>query len=116
MGQSTCGVVANEMADYVAKNGMAISHIFSWNLLFHSVTLKIKRNIQAEISRYYATEGQHKTSSKVVHNKHNSRSSKRSSSGNLVTNQQPLTVKQLNHTDCQFICLHHVSCVETVIP
>jgi len=92
VGKSTCGVVANAMADYVVKKGMAISHTSPLKLLFHSFKLKIKRNIQAEISRYYATESQHKTSSKVVHNKHNSRSSKRSSSGNQVNNQQPPTV------------------------
>jgi len=28
VGKSTGGVVANEMADYVAKNGMEISHTF----------------------------------------------------------------------------------------
>jgi len=92
VGQSTCGVLDNEMAHYAAMKGTAISHTSPWKLLFHSVKLKIKRNIQAEISRYYATESQHKTSIKVVHNKHNSKFSKRSSSGNLVTNQQPVTV------------------------
>jgi len=65
------------------------SHTSLWRVLFHSVKLKTKRNIQAEISRYHATESQHKTSSKVVHNKHNSTSSKTNCSGSPVTNQQP---------------------------
>lgn len=38
-------------------------------LLFHSVKLRIKTIIQSELSRYDVTESQHKTWSKMVHNR-----------------------------------------------
>jgi ribonuclease HI len=54
------GVVGNIMADYLAKNGIAISQTFTCKLSFHSAKLKIKRSIQADLSRYYTTQSQHK--------------------------------------------------------
>jgi ribonuclease HI len=57
---SHCGVVDNGLADYFAKKGTVISQTFTFKLSFHSAKLKIKRSIQADLSRYYTTQSQHK--------------------------------------------------------
>jgi ribonuclease HI len=47
---SHCGVMSNEMADYLAKKGTKISQTSACKLTFHSAKLKIKRGIQVDLS------------------------------------------------------------------
>jgi hypothetical protein len=60
--------VGNEMADYLVKKGTVISQTFTCKLSFHSAKLKIKSSIQADLSRYYTTQSQHKPWNKIVEN------------------------------------------------
>jgi hypothetical protein len=55
---SHCRDVGNGMADYLVKRGMSISQTSAYRLLFHPEKLRIKGNIQDDLSRYYATESQ----------------------------------------------------------
>jgi len=57
------------MADYLAKKGTTIIQISACKLSFHSAKLIIKRNIQTDLARHYATENQHKPSYKMVKNR-----------------------------------------------
>jgi ribonuclease HI len=66
---SHCGVLGNEMADYLAKKGTEIRKISVCKLSFHSAKLRIKGNIQADLARYYATKGQHTPWNKMVENR-----------------------------------------------
>jgi ribonuclease HI len=50
---SHCGVMGNEMADYLAKKGTKISQTSAFKLTFHSDKLKIKRGIQVDLSESY---------------------------------------------------------------
>jgi ribonuclease HI len=54
---SHCGVVDNERADDLAKNGTAISQTFTCKLSPHCAKLKLKRSIQADLSRYHTNQG-----------------------------------------------------------
>jgi hypothetical protein len=58
---SHCGVVDNEIADYLAKKGTKISLTSACTLIFHSAKLIIQRSIQAVLLEYYAIQSQHKS-------------------------------------------------------
>jgi hypothetical protein len=62
--------VGNEVADYFAKKGTAISQMFMCKLSFHCAKLKIKRSVQADLSRYYATQSQHKPWNRIAENRY----------------------------------------------
>jgi hypothetical protein len=57
---SHCDVVGNEVVEYLARKGIVISQMFACMFLFHFTKQKIKRSIQADLSRYYTTQSQHK--------------------------------------------------------
>jgi hypothetical protein len=65
-----CGVVVDEMAEYLARKGTVISQMFTCKLSFHSAKLKIKRNIQADLLGYYTTQSQHKPWIKIAENRY----------------------------------------------
>lgn len=56
------------MADCFMKKGTRISKTSLFNPP-HSAKLRVKRNIQADFARYYATENQHKPWKKMVENR-----------------------------------------------
>jgi len=53
------------MADFFVKKGTRISKTSPFNPL-HSAKLRVKRNIQADFAKYYATENQHKPRKTMV--------------------------------------------------
>jgi hypothetical protein len=57
-----------KMADCLVKDGTRFSKTSLCNPLY-SAKLRIKRNIQADFVRYYATENQHKPWKKMVENR-----------------------------------------------
>jgi hypothetical protein len=63
-------VVDSEIADYLAKKGTVVSQTFTCKLPFHFAKLKIKRSVQAGLSRYYTARSQHKPWNKMVENKY----------------------------------------------
>jgi ribonuclease HI len=65
---SYSGVVGNEIADYLAKKETAISQMLTCKP-FHC-QLKIKRSIQADFSKYYTTQSQHKPWNKTDENRY----------------------------------------------
>jgi hypothetical protein len=67
---SHCGVMGYGMADFLSEEGTAINQTFARTLSFHSAKLKIKRSIQADLSRYYTTPSQHKHWNKTVQNRY----------------------------------------------
>jgi hypothetical protein len=58
------------MADYLAEKGKAISQTFTCKLPYHSAKQKVKRSIQADLSRYYTTLCQHKLWNKTAVNRY----------------------------------------------
>jgi len=78
-----CGVMGNEMGRYFGKECTTTSRTFACKLSLHSDTsrtfacklslhsdkLKIKPNIQADLSRYYAKESQHNSWNKMDKNR-----------------------------------------------
>jgi hypothetical protein len=64
-----CGVMGNEMADYLAKKGTKINQTSVCKLIFHSAKLKIKRCIQVDLLEYYTIQSQHKSWGKIVENR-----------------------------------------------
>jgi ribonuclease HI len=66
---SHCGVMGNEIADYLAKKGTKISQTSACKLTFHSAKLKIKRGIQVGLSEYYTIQSQDKSWGKIVGNR-----------------------------------------------
>jgi hypothetical protein len=55
--------LGNETADYLPKKGTKIGH------LIHSAKLRLKRNIQVNLSEYYVIQSQHKSWNKIVKNR-----------------------------------------------
>jgi hypothetical protein len=55
-------------ADYLAKKGTKMSQTSACKQTFHSAKLKVKRNIQADLSGYYAIQRRRKSWDKIVTN------------------------------------------------
>jgi ribonuclease HI len=66
---SYCGIMGNEMADYLEKKRTKISQTSACKLTFHSAKLQIKRGIQVDLSEYYIIQSQHKSWGKIVENR-----------------------------------------------
>jgi hypothetical protein len=65
-----CGIVGNVTADYLMKTGTTMSQTYACKLSFNYAKLRIKRNIHADVSKYYAIGSQHKPWNKMIMNRY----------------------------------------------
>jgi hypothetical protein len=98
---SHCGVMGNEMADYLAKKGTKISQTSACKLTYHPATLKIKRAIQVDLSEYYNIQSQHKSWGKIVEN--------RNIDPDFPRRDEVATFRLITGHDCLAAHLHRLS-------